>query len=119
MIAPDVAMPAARLRVPSKAPTVPHSGGDDTGVATVPMRNIVVPYMSIRSPGLWASTLIASAHASIVPAVTGIPAGSPVAAAASPVIVPTTESDHASRGGSIAPAMSRHEGSCHSFVRGS
>ena len=99
-------MPPARLRVPSNAPTVPHSGGDETGAVTVEIRNIVVPYISIRSPGLCASTLIASAHASMVPAVTGMPAGRPVAAAADSVIVPATVSDQASRGGSIAPAIS-------------
>ena len=47
-----------------------------------------MPYISIRSPTPCAPTLIASDQASIVPAMTGMPAGSPVAAAASAVTAP-------------------------------
>ncbi|HEY7049138.1 MAG TPA: hypothetical protein VH373_18105 [Jatrophihabitantaceae bacterium] len=36
-------------------------------------RNMVVPYMSMRSPGAATPTLTASAQASIVPATTGVP----------------------------------------------
>ena len=44
-------MPAARLRVPRCTPTVLHSGGAEiSNRSTVSTRNIVVPYISIRSP---------------------------------------------------------------------
>src|SRR6187402_1539162 len=112
-------MPAARLWVPANAPTVPHSGGAETGAVTVATRNIVVPYISIRSPGLWAATLMASAHASTVPVVTGMPAGRPVSPAAAAETTPAVSSDHARRGGSIAPAMSSHHGSNHSLAAAS
>lgn len=48
-----------------------------SGRSTVAMRNIVVPYISIRSPGFWAPTLTASVQASIVPVMTGGPAECP------------------------------------------
>ena len=44
---------------------------------------MVVPYINMRSPTPWAPTLKASAQASIVPVMTGMPAGNPAAAAAS------------------------------------
>ena len=47
-----------------------------------------MPYMIIRSPGAPTPTLIASAAASIVPTITGVPSASPVADAASRVTVP-------------------------------
>ncbi len=75
-------MPPARLRVPGRAPTVPHSVGAVSGSATVLMRNIVVPYMSIRSPTRCGADADASDQASMVPAMTGVPAASPVSAAA-------------------------------------
>src|SRR5258706_14805079 len=90
VIAPEVAIPAARLYVPSYAPTVLHSDGDGCGWAATLTRNIVVPYMSMRSPGSLTPTLTASAQASMVPATTGTPAGRPVSAAPSPVTVPLT-----------------------------
>jgi hypothetical protein len=47
----------------------------------VAIKNIVVPYMSIKSPSSCASALTASSHASIEPVITGIPALSPRSAA--------------------------------------
>jgi hypothetical protein len=105
--APEVAMPPARLRVPGKAPTVPHIAGLVSGRSTVAMRNIVVPYISIRSPGRWAPTLTASVHASIVPVMTGVPAGMPARAL---VVVPATSPGHASGGSSISGATSEAHG---------
>ena len=112
MIAPEVAIPPARLRVPGRAPTVPHSAGLVSGSGTVWMRNIVVPYISIRSPTPWAPTLSASDQASIVPVMTGMPSGSPVAAAASALTVPAASPGHCSGGSSMAPAISSAHGSC-------
>ncbi len=113
MIAPDVAMPPARLRVPSNAPTVPHSSGMVMRSAIVLTRNIVVPYMSMRSPGCCAPTLTASVQASIVPETTGVPTGRPVAAAAVDVTVPTIESDHTSGGSSMSPTIGPAHGQYH------
>ncbi len=62
------------------------------------MKNVVDPYMTMRSPGRPTSTLSASAHASHVPAATGVPAGMPVSAAAWAVTVPTRSEGHTSRG---------------------
>ena len=46
------------------------------------MMKMVEPYMTIMSPGLVTPTLSASAAASMVPAITGVPAASPVSRAA-------------------------------------
>jgi hypothetical protein len=46
---------------------------------------MVLPYMSMSSPGSRTPTLSASAQASTVPATTGVPAGNPVASAAAAV----------------------------------
>ena len=54
------------------------------------MKNVVLPYMIMRSPGCETPTLSPSASASIVPTATGMPAGNPVAAAASAVTTPAT-----------------------------
>jgi hypothetical protein len=67
--------------------------------------NIVVPYISIRSPTLWASTLIASDQASIVPVMTGVPTASPVRAAASWWTVPATSVAQRSGGISSSGAI--------------
>ena len=76
------------------------------------MKNKVVPYISMRSPGLWASTDSASDQASIVPTVTGTPTGSPVAADASAVTWPATSPAHFrvgnSRPGAIWSAHGRY-----------
>ena len=54
VIAPDVAIPPARLRVPGTAPSVLHMAGVARRSRVVLMRNIVVPYMIMRSPGFCA-----------------------------------------------------------------
>jgi hypothetical protein len=46
----------------------------------------------------------------MVPVMTGMPAGSPVAAAASALTVPAASPGHCSRGSSMAPAMSSAHG---------
>ena len=61
-------MPAARLYVLRNMPAVLQRPGWGFGLATTSTMNIVVPYMSIRSPGWSTPTLAASAQASIVPA---------------------------------------------------
>ncbi len=98
VIAPDVAIPPARLWAPWKAPTVPQSPGAVILSALVLMRNMVEPYMSMRSPGFCAPTLTASLQASIVSVITGIPAVKPVRAAASAVTYPAM-SEGQRRGG--------------------
>ena len=105
-------MPPARVRVPGSAPMVLHSTGDVSRLATVLMRKSVVPYISMRSPTPCAPTLRASDQASIVPVITGMPAGSPVASAASAVTVPAASPGHRSAGSSRSGAMCRHHGSC-------
>ena len=56
--------------------------------------NIVDPYIHIVSPVSETPTDTASAAASMVPVVTGIPAGSPVSFAAFSLKTPTTSVDH-------------------------
>src|ERR1035437_3384467 len=99
-------MPPARLRVSGSEPTVPQREVLVTRSGTVLIRNIVVPYISIRSPTPCAPTLIASAHASIVPVITGMSTGSPVSAAASRVVTPAT-SPGQRNGGSDRPDATR------------
>jgi hypothetical protein len=77
------------------------------------MRNMVVPYISMRSPRRWAPTLMASEHASTVPAITGVPAFSPVAAAAVVVTEPTTSPGQTSGGRCSLCAMCETHGSYH------
>ena len=84
---------------------MPHRAGWVSGWATVLTMNIVVPYISIRSPTLWASTLTASDQASMVPVMTGVPTASPVRAAASSWIVPATSVAHFSGGSSSSGAI--------------
>ena len=85
---PELAMPAARVLCPGRAPAVPHSDGWMRGPSVTAMKNVVEPYMTMRSPGRPTSTLSASAHASHVPAATGLPTGIPVAAAAAALTRP-------------------------------
>ena len=59
---------------------------------------IVDPYMHMVSPSLLRPIEIASAAASIVPVVTGIPFGRPVSDAAFSVTLPTISVDHFSSG---------------------
>jgi len=86
--APDVAMPAAKVRVPRRMPAVSHSSGVGVALSTTSSMNMVVPYEIMRSPRRLTLTLNASAHASIVPATTGVPAGMSVARAAALVTSP-------------------------------
>jgi hypothetical protein len=88
--APVVDMPPSMLYRPGSANAVAHIRGSGTGSPVTWMKNIVVPYMTIMSPGSTTPTLTASAAASIVPAVTGVPAFSPVSAAAVEVTSPAT-----------------------------
>ncbi len=69
----------------------------------------MVPYMTIVSPTAETPTDAASAHASTVPAVTGVPAASPVSRAASSVILPAISSDQSSRGSSSPGATTSHQ----------
>lgn len=82
-----------------------HSDGSRSSPGTVWTRNIVVPYMSMRSPIPCAPTLSASAQASMVPVVTGMPVGSPVRCAASAVTVPAASPDQRSPGSSMPGAI--------------
>jgi hypothetical protein len=111
--APDVAIPAARLRVPGATPFVAHSPGCERTSSTTPTMNIVVPYMSIVSPGARTPTLAASAHASIVPAATGVPSARPVSDAAAAVTVPAISAGHRSRGSSNPGAIPDAHSSIH------
>ena len=95
---PEVAIPAARVYVPGSAPAVVHSIGWARKRSRAWTKNIVEPYISIRSPGRRTPPLNASAQASTVPAATGVPTGSPVSRAASGVTVPTISPGQASRG---------------------
>ena len=104
--APDVAIPAARVRLPGRSPAVPHIVGSGRSCATASTMNIVVPYMSIVSPGSRTPTLSASAQASMVPAMTGVPAAIPVRADASAVTQPTGSPAQWSVGSSRFGAMS-------------
>jgi hypothetical protein len=62
------------------------------------MMKMVEPYISIISPGAATPTLTASAAASMVPQVTGVPSASPVSAAAAAVMCPAISVDHIRRG---------------------
>lgn len=80
-----------------------HSGGCRRRPAVVAMRNSVVPYMTMRSPGRCAPTLTDSVHASTDPITTGVPSARPVRAAARAVTVPATSPDQSSSGSSTPP----------------
>jgi len=82
--APDVAIPAATVRLPGATPAVSQSAGSGDAPGATWTTNIVVPYASIVSPGATTPAPSASAHASIVPAATGVPAGIPASSASSP-----------------------------------
>ncbi len=98
--------------MPAKAPAVVHIDGVRRVSSPVATRNMVVPYISIRSPTSCAPTLTASVQASIVPAITGVPTGIPVRAAAPAVTSPAISPAQCSRGRSISPAYRVHHGSC-------
>ena len=89
-----------------------------TGSTVVATRKVVVPYISIRSPGEAASTLTASAQASMVPVMTGIPARRPgtsrvIALCTVPAASLAQRSSGSSRPG---PTRSAHSG-CHVWWR--
>ena len=81
------------------------------------MMNSVEPYIIIMSPAWRVPTETASAPASMVPQVTGVPARSPVSAAACAVTRPAISVDHSRRGsisgGQMSP-RSKHQ-SCRSM----
>src|SRR5580693_634286 len=85
---PEVAIPAASVPVSGVSPAVSHSPGCGLASGSTPTRNRVDPYMIIRSPRCRTPTLCASAHASTVPASTGVPGRRPVAADARGVTGP-------------------------------
>jgi hypothetical protein len=100
-------------------PLVVHSAGWVWNPARFCTKNIVDPYISIRSPGWRTPALNASAQASTVPAVTGVPVNNPVVSAAAAVTVPTTSPGHASRSSATSPVSSLAQFWCHSRDRGS
>ena len=63
--------------------------GSRTRLAVIMMMKMVEPYMIIMSPASSTPTESASAAASAVPAMTGVPAASPVSSAARGVTAPT------------------------------
>jgi hypothetical protein len=77
--------------------------------------DMVVPYMSIMSPGSRTPTLIASDQGSMVPAATGVPAGIPVTSAAAVVASPATSDGHSSRGSARPGATSLAHSSIQRF----
>ena len=62
------------------------------------MMKMVEPYIIIMSPGSSTPTLSASAAASIVPAMTGVPAASPVSSRRARVTMPAMSVVHSSLG---------------------
>ena len=60
-------MPAANVYVVGETPAVVHSSGEVRSSGSTWTKNIVEPYINIRSPGLRTPALKASAHASTVP----------------------------------------------------
>ena len=75
-------MPAINANSFSKSQGADHKDCSDLLPSHIPIKNIVEPYMTIMSPACLTPTLTASAAASIVPTVTGIPIGKPVSAEA-------------------------------------
>jgi hypothetical protein len=113
---PEVERPAAYVHVPSKTPWVLQRLASGLNSRAISTMNIVVPYMSIVSPGSRTPALSASAQASIVPATTGVPSGIPVAAAPRTWTRPTTSSDHANRGKSTPGTTSAAQSAAHAAV---
>lgn len=92
-----------------------HIPGTGIGWAVGTIMNIVVPYCRNIRPGTDSPTLTPSAQASIVPAVTGMPAGRPVAAAASSVTTPARSPDQTSLGISSPGASRSHHSGIQAF----
>ena len=107
---PDVASPAIEACSPSKSHGAYHIRASETRSGACKMMNMVEPYISIMSPFRVTPTESASAAASMVPAVTGVPAFSPVSTAASLVTAPAISPDQSSLGnlsrGTMSPASS-------------
>ena len=80
---------------------------------------MVEPYISMASPSSTTPTLTASAPASVVPQMTGVPAARPVSAAAAAVTYPTTWVVEVMRGKVSLGQTRRQNSSFHSMVRGS
>ena len=80
MSAPDVAIPAASVRAPRHTPGVPQIGAGRGRARHLDHEHRGAVHEH-RVAGARTPTLTASAQASIVPATTGVPAGSPVSAA--------------------------------------
>jgi hypothetical protein len=116
VIAPEVAIPPDTLGWPGCVPTVVHIPGTAVGSAVGTIMNIVVPYCKNIRPGTDSPTLTPSAQASMVPAVTGMPAGRPVAAAASGVTTPAWSPDHSRRGMARPGASRSHHSGIHAFT---
>lgn len=95
-------------------PCVHQSGGaaENLPAATCTAKS-VEPYISMRSPGSRTPTLSASAQASIVPAKTGVPGRSPVAAAAAAVTAPTCSPGQTSLGSGQPGSTSATQSSAH------
>ena len=94
-----------------------HSLGCTRNDSSTSTKNIVEPYISIRSPGCRTPAENASAQASTVPGETGVPAGIPVSAAAASVTVPITSCGQTSRGISSSPATSGTQSCAQSKAR--
>ena len=103
---PDGDRPAANVGAPRVRPIVYQSADRGRGSAATWTMNIVVPYISIVSPGSWTPTLKASTQASTEPATRGVPWGMPDTAAPAAWTLPTTSSDQASRGSARPGAIS-------------
>ena len=88
MSVPLVASPDIEACWPGKSHGAYQSRGSRTRSAVSMMMKMVEPYISIMSPGSSTPTLSASAAASIVPTMTGVPAASPVSSRRRRVTVP-------------------------------
>jgi hypothetical protein len=111
-----VARPAAYVSTPGTIPSVVHTPRWNRGWLAPRTRNIVEPYMSIRSPGAATLTEYASAQASIVPVTTGVPGASPVWLAAAALTWPAITPGQTSSGSSTRPASCRAQVACQSAV---
>ncbi len=103
---PDVASPAMLACSPGNSQGAYHRRASRRGAAVTWIRNTVEPYIIIVSPGAVTPALTASAAASMVPQVTGVPGRRPVSAAAAAVTWPAMSVDHISRGSRSGPTVS-------------
>jgi hypothetical protein len=103
---PLVASPAIEACRPGKSQGAYHSRGSRTRLSVSMMMKMVEPYISIMSPGSSTPTLSASAAASMVPAITGVPSARPVSAAACRVTWPAMSVVQARRGSLSRSTMS-------------